>query len=175
MEYIVLVLVVALFLSAVLFKIASSFGGIRPFFAKELKEDRATLSGARKKAKKLTQAASKEMKDAEALVAHHQKAFDARVRAISDEYESWANPKEGKSLLRLGKVTLFEHAIRTNGEMYSLEGLTVDSRITDMSAIIILSLPNGMKISESFDTVGLTAIVLCHLTLDLPRHSAGTG
>jgi hypothetical protein len=49
-------------------------------------------------------------------------------------------------------VNLHEHTIHVNGKRLSLEGISVDTRITDSSAVLILGLPNGMKVTESFDT-----------------------
>jgi hypothetical protein len=152
MKYLLGILLLLVIASIFFLKIAKSFGGVNALLAKDLKLDRKELSGARKKAKQLKKAASKEMEAAGALVSQQRTAFENRVDKITAEYESWANPKAGASLIRLGNVVLTEHALIVGNQTLPLDGLSVDSRITDMSAILIVSLPNGMKISESFDT-----------------------
>lgn len=152
MEIIIGIAIAALLAVGYLFKVALSFGGVKPFFSKELKQDRQELSIARKTAKSLAKAANKELKEATRKVSQEQKAYEKRVKEVSDEYNSWLNPGDGKSLTRLGGVKLFEHTIHVGKNTIPLEGVSVDTRITDMSAILILELPNGMKVSESFDT-----------------------
>ena len=134
------------------FKVALTYGGLKPFFSKEIKPDRVELTAARKKAKSLSKAAAGELKAANKVIDLAQKAYDKKVQLANSEYQSWLNPQDGRLLLSLGKVNLHEHTIHVNGKRLSLEGISVDTRITDSSAVLILGLPNGMKVTESFDT-----------------------
>jgi hypothetical protein len=152
MEIFIILGIILLAGAAYIFKIALSFGGLKPFFSKEMKPERAVLTAARKKAKSLAKAAAGELKDARALVDAEEKAYETKVKNVTAEYESWLNPSDGRSLVRLGQVTLFEHTVHLSGKAIPLEGISVDTRITDSSAILIVSLPNGMKVTESFDT-----------------------
>ena len=134
------------------FKVALTYGGLKPLFSKEIKPDRVELTAARKKAKSLSKAAAGELKAANKVIDLAQKAYDKKVQLANSEYQSWLNPQDGRLLLSLGKVNLHEHTIHVNGKRLSLEGISVDTRITDSSAVLILGLPNGMKVTESFDT-----------------------
>jgi hypothetical protein len=134
------------------FKVALTYGGLKPFFSKEIKPDRVELTAARKKAKSLSKAAAGELKAANKVIDLAQKAYDKKVQLANSEYQSWLNPQDGRLLLSLGKVNLHEHTIHVSGKRLSLEGISVDTRITDSSAVLILGLPNGMKVTESFDT-----------------------
>jgi hypothetical protein len=152
MEILVAVLVITIAGLAVFFKIALSFGGVKAFLAKELKSDRAALSAARKTAKSLAKAAAGELKSAVKKVSECEKAYLKKISLAEAEHQFWANPGNGKSLIRLGKVTLYEHMLTMGSNTVDLAGVTVDTKITDMSALLVISLPNGMKLTESFDT-----------------------
>ena len=152
MEIVVGLVVILLAGVGIFLKIAFSFGGVKALLSKELKGDRSELSAARKTAKSLAKAAAGELKEANQQVSRESKAYEKRVKEVSDEYSRWLNPGDGQSLTRLGGVKLFEHTVHVGKSVVPLEGISVDTRITDMSAVLILSLPNGMKVSESFDT-----------------------
>jgi hypothetical protein len=152
MEILIALGIILLVGSAYVFKVALAFGGLKPFFSKEMKPERTELTAARKKAKSLAKAAAGELKEANKAVDAEQKAYDKKVQLAKDEYQSWLNPQDGRLLLKLGSVNLHEHTIHVSGKNISLEGISVDTRITDSSAVLIIGLPNGMKVTESFDT-----------------------
>jgi hypothetical protein len=152
MEILIALGIIVLVGAAYVFKVALTFGGLKPFFSKEMKPERTELTTARKKAKSLAKAAAGELKEANKAVDAEQKAYDKKVQLAKDEYQSWLNPQDGRLLLKLGSVNLHEHTIHVSGKNISLEGISVDTRITDSSAVLIIGLPNGMKVTESFDT-----------------------
>ena len=152
MEILIALGIIRLVGAAYVFKVALTFGGLKPFFSKEMKPERTELTTARKRAKSLAKAAAGELKEANKAVDAEQKAYDKKVQLASDEYQSWLNPQDGRLLLKLGSVNLHEHTIHVSGKNISLEGISVDTRITDSSAVLIIGLPNGMKVTESFDT-----------------------
>ena len=152
MEILIALGIILLVGVAYVFKVALTFGGLKPFFSKEMKPERTELTTARKKAKSLAKAAAGELKEANKAVDAEQKAYDKKVQLANDEYQSWLNPQDGRLLLKLGSVNLYEHTIHVSGKNISLEGISVDTRITDSSAVLIIGLPNGMKVTESFDT-----------------------
>ena len=152
MEILIALGIILLVGAAYVFKVALTFGGLKPFFSKEMKPERTELTTARKRAKSLAKAAAGELKEANKAVDAEQKAYDKKVQLASDEYQSWLNPQDGRLLLKLGSVNLHEHTIHVSGKNISLEGISVDTRITDSSAVLIIGLPNGMKVTESFDT-----------------------
>jgi hypothetical protein len=152
MEILIALGIILLVGAAYVFKVALAFGGLKPFFSKEMKPERTELTAARKKAKSLAKAAAGELKEANKAVDAEQKAYDKKVQLAKDEYQSWLNPQDGRLLLKLGSVNLYEHTIHVSGKNISLEGISVDTRITDSSAVLIIGLPNGMKVTESFDT-----------------------
>jgi hypothetical protein len=152
MEILIGLFIILLLAVGYVFKLALTYGGLKPFFSKEIKPDRVELAAARKKAKSLSKAAAGELKAANKVIDLAQKAYDKKVQLANSEYQSWLNPQDGRLLLNLGKVNLHEHTIHVNGKNLSLEGISVDTRITDSSAVLILGLPNGMKVTESFDT-----------------------
>ena len=141
MEILVAVLVIVIAGLAVFFKIALSFGGVKAFLAKELKSDRAALSVARKNAKSSAKAAASELKSAVKEVNEAEKAYLKKIALAESEHQFWANPGNGKSLIRLGKVTLYEHTLSMGGNTVDLAGVTVDTKITDMSAVLVIALP----------------------------------
>ena len=152
MEILLAVLIILIAGIAVFLKVAFSFGGIKAFLAKELKTDRATLTAARKRAKSTAKVAAKELKNAVSKVSEAEKNYQKKITAAEAEHQHWTNPGNGKTLVRLGKVTLYEHVLSIGGKTIDLAGVFVDTKITDMSAVIVITLPNGMKMSESFDT-----------------------
>ena len=152
MEILVAIGIILLAGIGIFLKVAFSFGGIKAFLSKDLKSDRAELSAARKRAKSLAKAAAGELKEATQQVTRETKAYEKRVQEVSFEYNKWLNPGDGQSLTRLGSVKLFEHTVHVGRNVVPLDGISVDTRVTDMSAVLILTLPNGMKVSESFDT-----------------------
>lgn len=152
MEILVATAIILLAGIGIFLKVAFSFGGIKAFLSKDLKSDRAELSAARKTAKSLAKAAAKELKEATKQVTRENKAYEKRVQEVNFEYNKWLNPGDGQSLTRLGSVELYEHTVHVGRNIVQLDGISVDTRVTDMSAILILILPNGMKVSESFDT-----------------------
>ncbi len=152
MEILIAVLIVLAAAGAVFFKIALSYGGVKAFLSKNLKPDREVLKAARKKAKSLAKAAAGELKSAVSKVKDEEKTYQRQIATAEAEHELWANPGTGKSLVRLGSVTLYEHALKVGGDTVDLDGISVDSKITDMSAVLVVTLPNGIKLTESFDT-----------------------
>lgn len=152
MEIVIAVLIAVVVVGGIFLKIALSYGGVKAFTSKNLKSDREVLKAARKKAKSLAKAAAGELKSAVNKVKEEEKTYQRQIAKAEAEHELWANPGTGKSLVTLGRVTLYEHALKVGGDTVDLDGISVDSKITDMSSVFVVTLPNGIKLTESFDT-----------------------
>jgi hypothetical protein len=153
MVEILLILVLLIGICAGIFlKIASSFGGVKPFLANELKEERATLTAHRKKAKALEKSTKSELSSVTKDLKSAQKEYDKRVNSAATKLESLLNPGKGAKVARVGKVYLFEHEIEVRGNLYSLNGLQISTNITPNAAMLTLLFSNGMKLVETYDT-----------------------
>jgi len=153
MVEILLILVLLIGICAGIFlKIASSFGGVKPFLANELKEERATLTAHRKKAKALEKSTKSELSSVTKDLKSAQKEYDKRVNSAAAKLESLLNPGKGAKVARVGKVYLFEHEIEVRGNLYSLNGLQISTNITPNAAMLTLLFSNGMKLVETYDT-----------------------
>ena len=148
-----IVVVIALGIGGGFFiKIASSFGGIKPYLAKELKSERETLAAHRKQVKNLEKSAKSELSTATKDLKSAQKEYEKRVGAAAAQLHAYQNPGKGKKVLKVGKVTLFEHEIEVRGNSFDLDGLSVSTNITPNAAMLTFLFANGMKVVETYDT-----------------------
>ena len=153
MVEVLLILVLLIGICAGIFlKMASSFGGVKPFLAKELKEERAALTAHRKKAKALEKSTKSELSSVTKDLKSAQKEYDKRVSSAAAKLESLLNPGKGAKVARVGKVYLYEHEIEVRGNLYSLNGLQISTNITPNAAMLTLLFSNGMKLVETYDT-----------------------
>jgi hypothetical protein len=148
---IVVVLIVGI-AGGLFIKIASSYGGVKPFLAKELKSERETLAMHRKRVKELEKSAKGELSSATKDLKSAEKEYAKRVGNAASRLNALENPGKGKKVVKVGKVTLFEHQIEIRGNAYELDGLSITTNITPNAAMLTLLFSSGMKLVETYDT-----------------------
>lgn len=150
-QYVIYTLAV-LAVSFYFFYLANSYGGIKPFLDKELREERNKLSHHRKEVSILKKIAKKELQSSEKILKKTKKDYDRRVKAANIQLQSLLNPGTGKKISRLGPVTLYEHVLMIDKNVYDLKGMRTETAITSHSATLFFILGNGFKLSHTFDT-----------------------
>jgi hypothetical protein len=148
---IVVVLVIGI-AGGLFIKVASSYGGVKPFLAKELKSERETLAMHRKKVKALEKSAKGELSSATKDLKSAEKEYTKRVGAATSRLNALQNPGKGKKVAKVGKVTLFEHQIEFRGNAFDLAGLRISTNITPNAAMLTLLFDDGIKLVETYDT-----------------------
>ncbi len=153
MTTVLIVIAIALLLGAGLFfKAANSYGGVKAFLAKELKEERAKLAAHRKRAKTLKKSAQGEMSSATKEVKRAHKEYEKRVGEATATLQGLLDSGSGAKILKLGRVTLYEHKITVKDNSYPLAGLEISTNITPNAAMLTFKFASGAKMVETFDT-----------------------
>lgn len=131
---------------------ARRYGGLRASFSSALSADRKRLAEARKALGAAEKLHKRELKEANKALADQQAAYDSRVAEARDYLRSLENPGTGSTINRLGQVELHQHAVTIRGETMDLLGLEVDTKVTEGSAMLLVTQPSGYQASCSFDT-----------------------
>ncbi|MCW2605760.1 MAG: hypothetical protein JWO60_453 [Frankiales bacterium] len=131
---------------------ARRFGGLAAAFSRSDKAQRTELVAARK----VVQQAGK---DRDARLAPVRQAADAAVGSYAQRVAQAEQalglartPGHGPQLLRLGAVTLHEHVLVMAGQVVPLLDLQVAVQPTYNTAALVVQLPDGRRVSQSFST-----------------------
>ncbi|WP_260634066.1 hypothetical protein [Streptomyces angustmyceticus] len=147
-----LVVVVALGVGWVGWRLAQFPGGWAYAFHEQYRADREALEGARGAVRQLKGTARRELRQAQTAVTRAEKAYRSRISRAEAELQQLRTPNRGDHVDQLGQIVLHEHALLVGDDEVPLAGLQVRfdlARSTHVS-YVYLTQPDGRERLERF-------------------------
>ncbi|MCX5450272.1 hypothetical protein [Streptomyces nigrescens] len=148
-----LVVVVALGVGWLAWRLAQFPGGWAYAFHEQYRADREALEGARGAVRQLNGTARREVQQAQTAVTRAEKAYRSRISRVEAELQQLRMPSRGDHVDQLGQLVLHEHALLIGDDEVPLAGLQVRfdlARSTHVSYVYLTPQPDGRERLERF-------------------------